>query len=145
LKANETAEGAQPLVTDGSHVRSLHFDMLYIEEPTLGFINRLYPSLYFPSPTNRTIDLVNLGMQSFIWCEFAALALSQVWAGKAHPPSPDEMWKLYWKRVKERGGHTKNFQFVPAKQAEREILLIHCIEVELTKVHSLTKRICVSL
>lgn len=42
LGLNETATGGalQPLVTDGSHVRSLHLDLFYIEEPTLGFINR---------------------------------------------------------------------------------------------------------
>jgi len=60
-------------------------------------------------------------MQSFIWCEFAALALARVWVGKAHLPSREKMWTLYWKRVEERGGHTKNFQFVPAKQAEQNI------------------------
>jgi hypothetical protein len=30
----------QPLVTDGTHFRSLYRDFIYIEEPTLGFMNR---------------------------------------------------------------------------------------------------------
>ena len=41
LGVNDTAptDGVQPIVTDGTHLRSLHLDAFYIPDPTLGFIN----------------------------------------------------------------------------------------------------------
>ena len=43
LGRNETAPRSlqQPLVTDGTHLRSLHLDLFYIEEPTIGFMNSM--------------------------------------------------------------------------------------------------------
>jgi hypothetical protein len=41
LGLNDTtpAEGIQPIVTDGTHLRSLYLDAFYIPDPTLTFIN----------------------------------------------------------------------------------------------------------
>ena len=33
------ADAQQPIVTDGSHIRSLHLDTFYIDNPTLAFVN----------------------------------------------------------------------------------------------------------
>ncbi|GAW03708.1 dimethylaniline monooxygenase [Lentinula edodes] len=90
LRPNETIPSAsgrpQPLVTDGTHIRSLHLDLFYIEEPTIGFIN------------------MNLGIESFMYSEFAASAIAKVWAGQAKLPSTKQMWELHWKRVRDAGG-----------------------------------------
>ncbi|KIK59405.1 hypothetical protein GYMLUDRAFT_245107 [Collybiopsis luxurians FD-317 M1] len=76
----------QPLVTDGSHIRSLHLDIFYIEEPTIGFIN------------------VNTGTEIFSFSEYTSSALAKVWAGQAKIMSTKNMWALHWDRVKEAGG-----------------------------------------
>lgn len=90
----EVPEGQlQPIISDGSHVRSLHLDVFYIDNPTLAFTN------------------VNFGMQSFTYAEFTSLAISKVWSGKAHLPSREELWKLYRERVK-KVGYGKHFQFL---------------------------------
>ncbi|KAK7437939.1 hypothetical protein VKT23_018374 [Stygiomarasmius scandens] len=87
LGDNETAsEGPQPLVTDGSHIRSLHLDLVYIEEPTIAFIN------------------MNLGIQSFTYSEYQAAALASVWKGQAKIPTQERMWELFEKRLEEFGG-----------------------------------------
>jgi hypothetical protein len=36
---NSSSSSAHPIVTDGTHLRSLHEDFLYIEEPTIGFLS----------------------------------------------------------------------------------------------------------
>ncbi|KAJ4480846.1 hypothetical protein J3R30DRAFT_3403155 [Lentinula aciculospora] len=63
LQANETVPvesgKPQPLITDGTHIRSLHLDLFYIEEPTIGFIN------------------MNTGIETFLYSEFAASALAK--------------------------------------------------------------------
>ncbi|KAE9404857.1 nucleotide-binding domain-containing protein [Gymnopus androsaceus JB14] len=66
LGPNDTAPtgSPQPLVTDGSHVRSLHLDVFYIEEPTLGFVN------------------INGGMQSFVYAEYIAAAFASIYGDR---------------------------------------------------------------
>ncbi len=39
LDQEAPAEAIKPIITDGTHVRSLHLDVFYIENPTLAFIN----------------------------------------------------------------------------------------------------------
>ncbi|KAH9942818.1 hypothetical protein B0H21DRAFT_750028 [Amylocystis lapponica] len=93
----------QPLVTDGTHIRSLHLDFIYIEEPTLAFIN------------------MNVGMQSFTYAEYLGLALAKVWSETAFLPSTAEMWRLYDERVRDRGGYGRHFQFLGAARTEENI------------------------
>jgi len=102
---NESATGGalQPLVTDGTHIRSLHLDLFYIEEPTIGFIN------------------MNLGMQSFTYAEYLSLALAKVWANKAKLPPTKEMWRLYQDRLEDYGGYGKHFQFLGTQRTEANV------------------------
>ncbi|KAJ3887054.1 FAD/NAD(P)-binding domain-containing protein [Lentinula edodes] len=98
LRANETipiqdtdaksTQRQQPLITDGTHIRSLHLDIFYIEEPTIGFIN------------------MNTGIETFLYSEFTSAALSKVWAGQAKLPSSDFMWARHWERVGKGYGRT---------------------------------------
>jgi hypothetical protein len=62
-------------------------------------------------------------MQSFTYGEFAALALARVWAGRAHIPDTEELWRLYWKRVEDRGGHTKRLQFLGGERTEGQLMM----------------------
>lgn len=41
IRCDEGVSGGalHPIVTDGTHVRSLHLDLFYIEEPTLAFLS----------------------------------------------------------------------------------------------------------
>ncbi|KAJ3574592.1 hypothetical protein NP233_g1659 [Leucocoprinus birnbaumii] len=97
-RTGEVPENAlQPLVTDGSHVRSLHLDTFYIDNPTLAFIN------------------INLGISSFTYSEFQSHAISMVWAGKAKLPARGEMWKIYRKKVEEIG-YGKRFSFLGKRE-----------------------------
>jgi len=82
----------QPIITDGSHVRSLYMDTFYIDDPTLAFVN------------------VNIGRYSFTYPEYISLAIAKVWAGKADLPCTAELWRRYDKVVKDRDGYSKNFQ-----------------------------------
>jgi thioredoxin reductase len=84
----------QPIVTDGTHLRSLYLDLFYIGDPTLGFIN------------------VNMGIHTFIYPEYLALALAKVWGGKAKLPSKASMWQQHHDRVSQQGGYNRHFQFV---------------------------------
>ncbi|KAF8824648.1 hypothetical protein HHX47_DHR8000073 [Lentinula edodes] len=98
LRANETipiqgtdaksTQRQQPLITDGTHIRSLHLDIFYIEEPTIGFIN------------------MNTGIETFLYSEFTSAALSKVWAGQAKLPSSNFMWARHWERVGKGYGRT---------------------------------------
>ncbi|KDQ18078.1 hypothetical protein BOTBODRAFT_29394 [Botryobasidium botryosum FD-172 SS1] len=103
LRANETAKGRQPIVTDGTHLRSLYLDLFYIEDPTLAFIN------------------MNTLTQTFIYAEYPAAALAKVWKGDAHIPSQKEMWRLYWDYVKRKGGHGRWLQSLPGKWGKERV------------------------
>ncbi|TFK31089.1 hypothetical protein BDQ12DRAFT_694562 [Crucibulum laeve] len=106
LGLNDTiprGEGIQPIVTDGTHLRSLYLDSFYIEEPTLAFVN------------------VNFGLQSFTYAEFVSLAVAKVWAGKADFPSTPELWKRYDEIVEERKGYGRHFQFLGAERTQNNL------------------------
>ena len=49
IGVNDTAPPGtlQPIITDGSHVRSLYMDTFYIDDPTLAFMNSVYWDLVF--------------------------------------------------------------------------------------------------
>ncbi|KAF8953876.1 hypothetical protein BDZ97DRAFT_572300 [Flammula alnicola] len=98
LGANDTApaDGIQPIVTDGTHLRSLYLDAFYIPDPTLTFIN------------------ANFGMQSFTYSEFISLAIAKIWSGTADFPSTQELWRRYDKLHKERKGYGRHFQWLGA-------------------------------
>ncbi|KAJ7083602.1 hypothetical protein B0H15DRAFT_850102 [Mycena belliarum] len=91
---NSSSSTLQPIVTDGTHLRALHEDFLYIEEPTIGFLS------------------MNWGMQSFTYSEYLSLALAKVWSGKAVLPGTAELWRIYEERVKTRGGYGRHLQFL---------------------------------
>jgi hypothetical protein len=117
---NDTAPRGtpQPIITDGSHIRSLYMDTFYIDDPTLAFVNSVYwvGTLYLFSPECLTIYLANSGTQFFTYSEYLSLAIAKVWAGKADLPSTSELWRRYDKLVKDRGGYGKHFQVLGAKQ-----------------------------
>ncbi|KAF7983562.1 hypothetical protein HWV62_21150 [Athelia sp. TMB] len=96
----------QPLVTDGTHIRSLHLDLFYIEEPTIGFLNSKVPFG------------LNLGMQSFVYAEYLSLALAKVWSNTAKLPSAEEQWRLHRERIERQGGYGRHFQFLGAKRTD---------------------------
>ncbi|KAJ6567406.1 FAD/NAD(P)-binding domain-containing protein [Mycena vulgaris] len=91
IGANEAVpeDEFQPLVTDGSHFRSLYREFIYIEEPTLAFMN------------------LNLGTVTFTFGEYFAVALAKIWSGTAMLPNQAEMWKSYRAGVVARGGYGK--------------------------------------
>ncbi|KAL6301889.1 FAD/NAD(P)-binding domain-containing protein [Sparassis latifolia] len=93
----------QPIVTDGTHIRSLHLDIFYIDDPTLCFID------------------MNVGMQSFTYSEYLSVAFSKVWTKKAFLPSRREMWRMHEERVKDRGGYGRYFQFLGAARTDENI------------------------
>ncbi|KAJ7703439.1 hypothetical protein B0H14DRAFT_3099850 [Mycena olivaceomarginata] len=90
---NLSASVEHPIVTDGTHLRFLHEDFLYIADPTLGFLN------------------MNWGAQTFTYAEYLSLALAKIWANKATLPSTSTMWRKYEQRVRERGGYGQNVRF----------------------------------
>nr|XP_019009539.1 uncharacterized protein I206_06188 [Kwoniella pini CBS 10737]OCF48320.1 hypothetical protein I206_06188 [Kwoniella pini CBS 10737] len=95
ILGNETAESEeQPIVTDGSHVRSLYLDTFYIDQPTLAFQGQ------------------NVGIQTFVYGKYAGEAIARVWSGKAHLPSKKGQWSHFWRTVEERGGLRKGFQWL---------------------------------
>ncbi|KAG6855926.1 hypothetical protein H0H87_009360 [Tephrocybe sp. NHM501043] len=99
---DDSSDQPRPIVTDGTHLRSLWLDLFYIEEPTLGFIN------------------MNIGSpQSFTYPEYQAVALTKVWSGKALLPSTSELWRQQRERVKELDGYGPHFQFVGSEKTER--------------------------
>ncbi|KAJ7122947.1 hypothetical protein C8R44DRAFT_158414 [Mycena epipterygia] len=79
----------QPLVTDGTHFRSLYREFIYIEEPTLGFMN------------------MNLGTVTWTFGEYFAVALAKIWSGTAKLPNQAQMWKSYRADIAARGGFGK--------------------------------------
>ncbi|KAJ7432128.1 hypothetical protein B0H11DRAFT_2261045 [Mycena galericulata] len=84
----------QPLVTDGSHFRSLYRGFLYIEEPTLAFMN------------------MNLGTVTWTYGEYLAVAITKIWSATARLPSQAEMWRLYRADVAARGGYGRRVLYL---------------------------------
>ncbi|KAJ7468945.1 hypothetical protein B0H11DRAFT_1395491 [Mycena galericulata] len=84
----------QPLVTDGSHFRSLYRDFVYIEEPTLAFMN------------------MQLGTVTWSVGEYIAVAIAKVWSGTAMLPNQAEMWRSYRAGVAARGGYGKQVLYL---------------------------------
>ncbi|KAH8813506.1 FAD/NAD(P)-binding domain-containing protein [Flagelloscypha sp. PMI_526] len=84
----------QPLVTDGTHVRSLFYDVFYIDQPTIGFLN------------------LNTGMQAFTYGRYTSTVLAKVWSGHASLPSKKRQWDHFWSSVESRGGLNKRFQWL---------------------------------
>ncbi|WVF68313.1 hypothetical protein IAT40_003078 [Kwoniella sp. CBS 6097] len=97
----ETESGEQPIVTDGTHLRSLYLDTFYIDQPTIAFQGQ------------------NVGIQTFVYGKYAGEAIARVWAGKASLPSHHSMWEHFWNEVKLRGGLRKGFQWFNAKLNKR--------------------------
>jgi len=62
-----------PIITDGTHIRSLHWTGHYINDPTLAIT----------------------GGTSFILVRYQALAFAKVWSGKAKLPNEARMWEEY--------------------------------------------------
>ncbi|KAJ7122950.1 hypothetical protein C8R44DRAFT_785014 [Mycena epipterygia] len=79
----------QPLVTDGTHFRSLYREFIYIEEPTLGFMN------------------MNYGTVTWTFGEYFAVALAKIWTGTTMLPNQAQMWKSYRVDIAARGGYGK--------------------------------------
>ncbi|KAJ7499445.1 hypothetical protein FB451DRAFT_1205463 [Mycena latifolia] len=84
----------KPIVTDGSHFRSLYREFIYIEEPTLAFMN------------------VNLGTVTWTFGDYFAVALAKIWTGTAMLPNQAEMWKSYRASVAARGGYGKKLTYL---------------------------------
>ncbi|WRT69902.1 uncharacterized protein IL334_006893 [Kwoniella shivajii] len=104
VSGNEPADSEeQPIVTDGSHVRSLYLDTFYIDQPTLAFQGQ------------------NVGIQTFIYGKYAGEAIARVWSGKAHLPSAQAQWRHFWKTVEERGGLKKGFQWLDNELNSRSL------------------------
>ncbi|KAJ7862518.1 hypothetical protein B0H14DRAFT_3107725 [Mycena olivaceomarginata] len=100
---NLSASVEHPIVTDGTHLRFLHEDFLYIADPTLGFLN------------------MNWGAQTFTYAEYLSLALAKIWANKATLPSTSTMWRKYEQRVRERGGYGRHLHFLGAGRAAENV------------------------
>jgi hypothetical protein len=105
LGINDTAPpgSIQPIVTDGTHLRSLYLDAFYIPDPTLTFIN------------------ANFGMQSFTYAEFVSLAIAKIWSGTADFPSTADLWRRYYKLYKERKGYGRHFQFLGTERTHENL------------------------
>ncbi|WVQ95865.1 hypothetical protein IAU59_002964 [Kwoniella sp. CBS 9459] len=101
----ETESGEQPIVTDGTHLRSLYLDTFYIDQPTIAFQGQ------------------NVGIQTFVYGKYAGEAIARVWAGKAHLPSHGSMWNHFWNEVELRGGLQKGFQWFNAQLNKRYLRL----------------------
>jgi len=62
-----------PIITDGSHLRSLHWTGHYIDDPTLAFTN----------------------VRAWTMGRFQSLGFAKAWSGKARLPSREQMWAEY--------------------------------------------------
>lgn len=112
----------QPLITDGSSIRSLHLDLFYIEEPTVAFMNSEH---WCPICSHQfhTLKIVNLGIETFMFSEFSAAAISKVWAGEAKLPPVKQMWDLHWQRLIDAGGmFGRQFMYLGNKKGEGEFM-----------------------
>lgn len=108
----------QPLITDGTHVRSLYLDAFYIPDPTLLFINgeQLLDCVQ-PRSDNGRLS-ANFGMQSFTYAEFVSLAAAKVWSRTASLPDTSRMWDWYDKAVIDRLGFGRQFQFYGTERTQ---------------------------
>ncbi|KAH8813812.1 hypothetical protein DL96DRAFT_1625447 [Flagelloscypha sp. PMI_526] len=93
----------QPIVTDGTHVRSLYLGTFYIDQPTIGFMN------------------VDLGTQPFTYGKYTAAALAKVWAGQAKLPSQEKQWEHFWEIVKSKGGFGKDYQMLSHEEIDENL------------------------
>ncbi|KAF7324910.1 Dimethylaniline monooxygenase [Mycena kentingensis (nom. inval.)] len=93
----------RPVVTDGTHLRSLHEDFISIDEPTIGFLS------------------MNWGMQSFTYSEYLSLALAKVWSRRAVLPKTEELWRIYEQRIHDRGGYGRHLQFLGIERTSARI------------------------
>ncbi|KAF9240424.1 hypothetical protein BU15DRAFT_45765 [Melanogaster broomeanus] len=91
------------LALDGSHLRDLHLDLFYIRDPTLAFLG------------------INLGTQPFSYSDYICLALAKVWSNTAKLPSSQTMWKMHDELVEDRGGYSKNLQFLGPERSTDNI------------------------
>jgi hypothetical protein len=114
-------------VTDGSHYRSLYRDFIYIEEPTLGFINSAQHDPHYSVVfSHRT---VNYNTVSWYFGEYFAIGLAKIWSSTAMLPNQEEMWKSYHLAVAARGGYGKGLVFFDfrgellAKSVDARILM----------------------
>ncbi|KAG6907920.1 hypothetical protein DXG01_006850 [Tephrocybe rancida] len=96
-----------PIVTDGTHLRALYLDAFSIDDPTLGFID------------------MNVGMQSFTYSEYLAVALTKLWSNQASIPDTAELWRLQRVRVQQLGGYGPHFQFLGAEKTDGEDHVIY--------------------
>ena len=104
-------------MTDGSHIRSLHLDTFYIDNPTLAFVNCTSETRWTTDIDGliRELSVGNLGISTFTYSEFQSFAISMVWAGKAHLPNGEEMWRLYREKV-ETIGYGNHFSFLGSRE-----------------------------
>ncbi|KAF6752068.1 hypothetical protein DFP72DRAFT_905992 [Ephemerocybe angulata] len=86
----------QPLITDGSHIRSLYLDAFYIPDPTLLFING----------------------SRLQYAEFVSLAAAKVWSSAADFPDASALWAWYDKAVVDRLGFGRQFQFYGTERTQ---------------------------
>ncbi|KAF8993637.1 hypothetical protein BDQ17DRAFT_1368117 [Cyathus striatus] len=84
----------QPIITDGTHLRSLYLDTFYIDDPSLAFVN------------------MNTGVEIFSYSEYLSLAIGKVWSRTAFLPSTPRLWEWYDAVVEERQGYGKHFLFL---------------------------------
>ncbi|OCF42673.1 hypothetical protein I317_03532 [Kwoniella heveanensis CBS 569] len=97
----DSESGEQPIVTDGTHLRSLYLDTFYIDQPTIAFQGQ------------------NVGIQTFVYGKYAGEAIARVWDGKARLPNRASMWGHFWNEVELRGGLKKGYQWFNAKLNKR--------------------------
>ncbi|KAJ7938912.1 hypothetical protein B0H13DRAFT_1851085 [Mycena leptocephala] len=86
-----------------THLCSLYQDFIYIDEPTIGFLN------------------MNCGAQTFTYTEYLSLVLTKIWAHKAILPGTATMWQKYEERVKERRGYGRHLQYLGGGRAAENI------------------------
>ncbi|KAJ7871073.1 hypothetical protein B0H13DRAFT_2350080 [Mycena leptocephala] len=87
-----------------THLRSLYEDFIYIDEPTIGFLNSVLPFIL-----------------TFTYTEYLSLVLAKIWAHKAILPGTATMWQKYEERVKERGGYGRHLQYLGGGRAAENI------------------------
>ncbi|KAG5640055.1 hypothetical protein DXG03_001502, partial [Asterophora parasitica] len=93
-----------PIITDRTHLCLLYLNILYIKEPMIGFVN------------------MNIGgLQSFTYAEYVAIMLSKVWAGLAHLPNSEELWRCQAERVEDLKGYGRHFQYVGGGKSKKQI------------------------